>query len=159
MEKSVNKNILIAGGVLLVVIFFVGGFFLGKNNGQKIGEDRYRSIVETIYPKPSGTTQTLSGTVKQIYGATIEIEIDDPADYLPHTDGTPRARQIRFANTTPNTKYSLQDWTKFNANGMPTQGEIFFSNIKVGDKVTVESTENIFSTKEFDVTKVTVVKY
>lgn len=163
MEKSINKNILITGGVLLVIIFFVGGFFVGQSTGRtegrRIGETQYKSVVETIYPKPPEVLNSVTGKATNIYGATIEIEINDPKDYLPHTDGTPRTKQTLLANTTPATSYLFVDYTKFDKNGLPTQSGSRFSDIKTGDTVMVESTANILTEKKFDVTKVTLVKY
>ncbi|GEM_PF-1237625 len=163
MEKGMNKNILIAGGVLLVIIFFVGGFFIGQSTGRtegrELGQAQYKSVVETIYPKPPEVINSITGKVTNIYGASIQVEVNDPEDYLPHTDGTPRVKQTRLANTTPDTKYLFVDYTKFDKSGLPTQSNGVFSDIKIGDTVMVESTENILTEKRFDVTKVTLVKY
>ncbi len=163
MEKGMNKNILILGGVLLVIIFFVGGFFIGQSTGrtegQKMGEAQYKSVVETIYPKPPEVLNSVTGKVTNIYGAAIEIEINNPEDYLPHTDGTPQTKQTRLVNTTPDTKYLFVDYTKFDKSGLPTQSNGAFSNIKAGDTITVESAANIITEQKFDATKVTLVKY
>ncbi len=163
MEKDINKNILIIGGVLLVIVFFIGGFFIGqtngKNTGQALGEAKYKSVVEAIYPKPPEELHSLSGKVTNSYGATFELEVNDPTDYLPHTDGTPRAKQIRMANTTPDTRYVLVDYSKLDGRGSPAQSAQSFSSVKTGDTITVESADNILTAQKFDVTKVTLVKY
>ena len=151
------------GGVVLVVVFGIGGFFIGQGRGMAEGtvqgEAKYKNVVEAIYPKPPQELHTLIGTVTAIYGAGLQLEVNDPTDYLPHTDGTPRAKQARTANTTPDTKYVLVDYSQLDKNGNPKTSSLSFSDIKAGMTVTVESADNILTAQSFTVTKVTLVNY
>ena len=158
-----NKRVLIAGGVALVVAFGVAGYFIGKGRGVAEGtvqgESKYKSVVEAIYPKPPQELHSIIGIVTAIYGATLQLTANDPADYLPHTDGSPRAKINLSANTTPDTKYVLVDYSRLDKSGNPKTSSLLFSNVKAGMTVTVESAANIMTSHTFDITKVTLVKY
>lgn len=143
------------------------GFYFGKQQGTKEGKqevqtkvvEKLQSLVELAFPKPPDDIRSFSGTIKGIYGATINLEISDPDDYLPHTDGSPRAKEIRFASLFSSTKIYLIDTTKLDAQGNPQRTELKLSDLKIGDAVTVRSNQNIRNAKKFDVTKIELVKY
>jgi hypothetical protein len=154
----------IAAGVILLII---GAYFLGYRAGtQKIIKDNknaevqyLKSLVDIAFPPPPQEFYSLSGTVKGIYGATINLEIDDPDDYLPHPDGSPRRKQVRFANISSQTKYTLIDFSRLDKNGNPARSSLKLNDIKVGDVITVRSNENIRAAEKFDVTEVELFKY
>ncbi len=163
MKDLKNTKVLIAIGVVLVAAVFAGGYFFGEQTGymtgQTQGESKYKTVVEGLYPKPPQELHSLIGTVTAIYGATLQLEVSDPTDYLPHTDGTPRAKQTRMANTTPVTSFVLLDYSKIDKNNNPKITPLSLSDVKVGTMLTVESSENIITAQKFDVTKVILVKY
>ncbi len=141
---------LIVGGII--------GYFIGQANGSQMAKNTYLPLVNAAFPAPSGTIYSLKGTVQNVYGATIAITVNDPADYLPHPDGSPRATQTRNANTSPNTKYYSVDMLNIDKNGNPTATSITLADIKPGDTVMVKSSENIFSASSFDATEVDLIK-
>ncbi|PIP29737.1 hypothetical protein COU12_01385 [Candidatus Jorgensenbacteria bacterium CG10_big_fil_rev_8_21_14_0_10_54_38] len=54
-----------------------------------------------------------------------------PDDYLPRTDGSPRAKQMRTANVTGSTTYTAIDFGKLDPQGNPARTAItFFKDIK-----------------------------
>ncbi len=160
---NINKKILITGGVALVVAFGIAGYFVGEGRGMAEGtlqgEAKYKNVVEAIYPKPPKELHSIIGTVTAIYGATLQLEANNPTDYLPHTDGSPRVKETLMANTTPATKYVLVDYSSIDTRGNPKTRSLAFSAIKTGATITVETAANIMTAQRFDVTKVTLVKY
>jgi hypothetical protein len=159
--KKSNLPAIIAAVALIVG--FGAGFFVGNLKGESTGESaaeqKYAPVVDSVFPKPPDELTTLSGTVTNLYGATIELSVYDPNDYLPHADGSPRQSQTRTANVTGTTTYTLTDFGNLDRQGNPTRTTIAFKDLKVGDTVTVESGSNIKDAQSFDVTAVEVVKY
>lgn len=146
-----NKKIVTVSAIFLVIgllIGFWGGSTVGKTNAER----ELLPLVNLAFPKPGDDIRSFTGTVMGIFGATISIEIDDPADYLPHLDGSPRATQTRFANTTPDTKYV------FITNGETKTTPSSISDIKNGDDITVRSNDNIRDAEKFDVFEVDLSK-
>ena len=146
--------------VILCVIFlaigllvgFFGGNALGNQNGQATAEKKYSPLVDLAFPKPADDIRSLTGTVMSISGATINLKADDPADYLPHPDGSPRATKTVSANVTPDTKYV------FVVNGKTKTTPSSISDIKNGDVITVRANTNIKDTVRFDAAEIDVVK-
>lgn len=151
-----NKNSLIMTAVIFIVIGILAGFWggsmLGKRAGQAAAEEQLAPLVDLAFPKPAEDIRSMTGTVKGVYGATINLEINDPNDYLPHLDGTSRAKQSRSANVTPNTKYVVV------LNGQISNKPFSSSDIKTGDIITVRSDQNIRDLKTFDVFEVDLVR-
>ncbi len=150
--------------IAIALIIGLGiGFFLGQMNGKKIGtaqtETKYAPIVDAAFPPPPAEMIVLSGVVKSTYGATIVIEINDPDDYLPHADGSLRAKQTRTVNVLGNTTYATVNFGKFDKQGNPTRTPITFNDIKTGDTVTVHAATNIKTAQTFNATAVEVVEY
>lgn len=141
---------------LLVVILMLAAFFTGQQNSKKETAaeiSQLKNIVEDVYPAP-GEIKSLNGKVKSIVGARISLEIADPNDYLPHTDGSARRTETRSANVLSNTTYSLVDYSKFDNEGNPAITEISLTDLKAGDQITVRSNANIKNAKSFDVISV-----
>ncbi|MDI6778895.1 MAG: hypothetical protein QME25_01685 [Bacteroidota bacterium] len=78
-----------------------------------------KKLVDLAFPPPPAEIFSLSGVVKTIVGATIAMEVDDPEDYLPHPDGSPRRKQTRFASLLAETKITLIDTTQLDREGNP----------------------------------------
>jgi len=157
-----KKIALISSLVAAVILALAFGMVIGKKQGESTGrtevENRLNPLINLAFPKPPEVMKSLNGTVKSIYGATINLEVRDPNDYLPHTDGTPQRTKIVYASVTSATKYFLIDYSKPNQ-GSPTTKIINLSDIKVGDNIKVTSDENIRDAQRFDVTEVEVVRY
>ncbi len=149
--------------ILLVVLFVVAGVALGFYFGQKQGaqktEETLGALVDQVYPPPPEVMQAMGGTIKNIYGAIIDLEVLDLDDYLPHPDGSPRARELRFASVSGATEIVLVDYTNPQPDGSPTVTPLTLSDLKPGDEVKVISDENIRDTQKFDVTRVEVIRY
>jgi len=86
---------------------------------------------------------------KALKGEGIVFEVNDPGDYLPHADGTPRNKEIRRADMRSGTEYSLVDYTKPLPSGDPSVSKISFSDLKIGDRITVKSNENVKTAERF----------
>ena len=157
-QNGINRSALISLGVLVLIVGGVIGYFIGQMNGNQAATNKYLPIISAAFPAPSGTLYNLTGTVKGVYGATITLTVQDPSDYLPHMDGSPRATQTRTAQTSPNTKFFAIDNSKLNADGSPTKTPITSGDIQTGDTVAVQSSQNIFSATTFDVTEVDLIK-
>lgn len=158
-----RKVFIIIFALLVATSVFVLGFYIGQRKGiqteKKEATEKLQPLVDLAFPKPPEDIRSFAGTIKAIYGATINLEIDDPDDYLPHTDGTRRRTEVRFASVTSNTKIIRIDATKLDAQGNQIKTDIKFSDLKVGDAITVRSDTNIRAAKKFDVTSIEVVKY
>ncbi len=157
-QTDIKKPTLIIVAILALILGGVIGYFVGQANGKQAAEKKYLPIVNVAFPAPSGVLHNIFGTVTGAYGSTLTIKVNDPNDYLPHLDGSPRATQIRTANAGSNTLYKLIDNTHLDKNGNPTVTSITLADIKPGDKVMVKSPENIFSASSFDVTEVDLIK-
>ncbi|MEK7630108.1 MAG: hypothetical protein AAB432_01855 [Patescibacteria group bacterium] len=144
--------------VLVVVILIVAGFYFGQSTGVKKTEQKLEPIVNLAFPKPSSDIRNFSGTIKNVVGATINLEIRDPNDYLPHTDGTKPKTQIRFVNVTATTKILLIDATKRDKSGNPTITNLKLTDLKAGDWITARSNQNVSDAQKFDATEIDLLK-
>ncbi|MCL4404027.1 hypothetical protein M1432_01670 [Patescibacteria group bacterium] len=154
-NQGINKSLLIAIAVVILIVGGVIGYFIGQMNGRQAASNEYLPIVNMAFPAPSGTLNDLQGTVENVYGATISLTVQKPSDYLPHPDGSPRATETVNANTGPNTQFVSISLDK---NGNPVRTPITLADIKSGDTVMVKSAQNIFSATTFDVTEVDLIK-
>lgn len=161
MNKRSNAPAIIAAAALIIgfgVGFFAGNL-RGEHQGAAVAEQKYAPLIDSAFPKPPAELTSLSGTVKSTYGATITLEVYDPDDYLPHADGSPRAKQTRSANVTGSTTYTLVNFGKLDKQGNPARTTLTFKDIKEGDTVTVRAAANIKTAQTFDVTSVELVRY
>ena len=146
-------------GLAVLALVLALGVYLGKNQGAKETTEKLSPLLDYAFPKPPDVIKSLSGKITGIYGGTVNLLVPDPNDYLPHTDNTPRATQTRFAPVTKDTKFFLIDYSKLSATGQPRIAGLKLSDLKVGDAVTVTSTENIKDAEKFDATEISLVKY
>jgi len=156
-----KKQQYIAISIIIALVLGIGGYLLGQQAGIKKSSEEIKnlkSLVDLAFPPPPQEMLSLTGTVKGVYGATIQLEIDDPNDYLPRLDNSPRKKQTRNAITSNETSFTLIDYTKIDQEGNPTISQIKLSDIKTGDIITVRSNQNIRNAEKFDVTAVEVVK-
>ncbi len=151
-----NKKSFASAAVVFLVVGLLIGFWSGsawsKQAGRTAAEKQLMPLVNLAFPKPPADIRSLTGAVNSVYGATINLEIDDPADYLPHLDGAPRATQTRFANVTPDTKFVVV------SGGQVTTKPFSLSDLKPSDIITVRSGSNIREAQKFDVMEIDVVK-
>lgn len=155
-----KKASIIIAAVAICVLAFAGGFYFGNKKGEKEGEEKIKSelapIVELAFPKPAEKITNLAGVVKEIYGATVYLEVADPNDYLPHIDGSPRKKQIRLVSVSKATEIVSVALDK---NGNVKSAPLKFSDLKKGDKVAVRSSQNIKDAEKFDAKKIELLKY
>ncbi len=155
---------IIRGLVSIALLALVGAvaYSLGHSKGNKTGVDETKKnldpLVNLAFPKPPDELHVLTGTIKALYGATIDLEIERVDDYLPHTDGTARAKEIRFASLLNNTSITLTDYIKIDAQGNPTITILPASSLKAGMQITVRSKQNIRDMKKFDVVSIELVR-
>lgn len=158
-----KRTAIILTVVALLLLGVVIGFVIGKKQGESVGqksvEEKLNPILNIAFPKPPEELLSLDGTIKNIYGATLTLEVNDPDDYLPHPDNSPRKKETRFASLTSATQILLKDFSKIDAQGNPKTTVLKPSDLKVGNAVTVRSAQNIRDAQKFDVTSVEIVKY
>lgn len=170
METTAPKNkkvLLTVGAIILAAALFIVGFWAGNQTGVQTGtvegaqaaEAKYKPIVNVAFPAPPTVMNKISGTVESVDQNAITLMVNDPNDYLPHLDGSPRATVTKKAIVTPNTTYLLVDYAKLDKNGAATLTNISLSDIKPGDTVTVTSDQNIRTDQTFGVNSVQVSKY
>lgn len=157
-----RKTFIIIFVLLVATSVFVLGFYMGQRKGiqteKKEVTEKLQPLVDLAFPKPPEDIRSFAGKILAIYGATINLEIDAPDDYLPHTDGTKRRTEVRFASVTSNTKIIRIDAAKLDAQGNQIKTNIKFSDLKIGDYITARSDTNIRAARKFDVTQIEMVK-
>lgn len=158
MNKPISTILLVAGALLI----FVGGYVFGNANGVRTGGEAVRESTQTLldisYPPPPDETFALVGVVRNVSGARMMLEVADFSDYLPHTDGTPQATEIRFASITGNSRIYRVDESTVDEYGNPVSRDIEFSEIGEGNTVLVRAEENIRDKKEFDVVEMELLQ-
>jgi hypothetical protein len=160
MKNGGGKKILLAVVIVVVaVVCCYVGFLIGTKQGKMQAQQEWEPIVNVAFPKPPEQLFYLNGTVVDVVGATISLEINDPDDYLPHTDGSPVATEVRYANLTGQTKVLAYDMNRVDANGNPLSTQIRSSDLKAGDSIMVKSDANIRDAEQFDVTEVALIRY
>ncbi len=163
------KNTTITAALILCALF---GYMFGYSRGNKAAVAAYAdkvAAINRILP-PQLNPNVITGIVKAISGNTIVLEkiliSQDPIalDY-------PAIRQVTVANDASITMRTLKDvktlQTELVASKKGTsvqappslfyQKNITVSDIKVGDTITVVSSENIQKTEKFTVNSVQVV--
>ncbi|MDP3725328.1 MAG: hypothetical protein Q8R20_02580 [Nanoarchaeota archaeon] len=149
--------------VPVAVVFFVaglaGGAYFGREAGLKATRSEYQALLDLAYPPPAREIHRISGTVRAIVGGTIQLEANDPEDYLPHLDNSPRKMILKRANVTAVTEYVLVDYSQPEANGDPSRAPFTLSDLKPGDVVVVESDENIREATSFETKLVQQVRF
>lgn len=160
MEQNKYKLPVIFLVVGLVVGFLIGYYLVGKNLGFKSTETKQlEDLVALTFPKPLEDLRTVMGSVTKIDGANIEITIGDPEDYLPHQDGSPQRTISRIARTSDTTEMYVLRPTKTDKNGNILRETIKLSDIKVGDNITITSSENVRSANQFNAVLIEKVEF
>ena len=154
-----TKQLTVVLIVLLVVIALAIGIFIGQQQGKKKTEDRLGALIDRAYPRPPMEMYSIGGIVVDSYGAELKIEVIDPDDYLPHTDGTLQQTELRSAVISSKTEVARINYTKPEPDGDPTITEIPYDMVQIGDEVIVYSNENVRDANRFDATRIEVVEY
>jgi len=146
--------------VIVVCLILIGiGFYAGNRKGSEQGataaEEKYKPLIERSYPKPPEVLNSIKGVVKKIAGGTIQMEVNDPEDYLPHADNSPRKTLTRFATVLPSTTLVTIDYSSgANAKTSP----LALSSLKEGMTIFATTQANIRTSATFDATKIELVK-
>jgi hypothetical protein len=136
---------------------------LGSDNGlAEAGKKfaQYKAVANSVYPelKPEDQLLAVEGFIKSISGNTVQLDMIDPEDRLPHLDGTPYNRQVRTVTVTSATKFTLIDSRKIDANGNVLRSAIKLSDLKTGDYILVRAGSNIRNAIDFTATEVETAK-
>ena len=154
-----NYRIIVPVAVVFLVIGIASGGYFGREAGVKKARNEYQALLDLAYPPPAGEIHRISGTVRAVVGGTIQLDANDPEDYLPHLDGSPRKMVAKNANVTAVTEYVLVDYSKPEANGDPSRVPFELSDLKDGDRIVVESDENLREQKSFETKLVQRVRF
>ncbi len=158
-----KKIIVVVGLALLAIVIFIIGFFAGKNSGMQAGtqaaESKYKPLVNIAFPEPPAVMNKVSGIVENVSGNIITFKVNDPNDYLPHLDGSPRATVEKQALVSSATSFSLINYAKLDKNGSATLTALTLGDIKTGNTVTVASDRNIRTSQSFPASSVQVSNY
>lgn len=154
-----NRNTLIVTAAIALIAGLAVGYFAGSAQGGAATEKKLMPLIDAAFPPPPSEFFSLTGAVTSIYGAELGLEIDDPDDYLPHLDGSPRAKEMRTAQVSASTAYTLINYARLDQSGNPVRTSFSFGNLKVGEIITVRSAENIRDAASFEATAVERVVY
>lgn len=153
-----NKNTSIILIAVALIIGLAGGYFAGVATEKKTTE-KFRQVAELVFPAPAEEMFSITGTLKSAEGNTLTVEVRDPDDYLPRTDGTAPKTEIRTVTVTEATKILSIDITKIDENGDPAITEIQASDLAPGTALTVRSDANIRDAMAFSATQIETVVY
>lgn len=147
--------------IAVLILALIAGFVFGRWTGMTTQNNtvaKLQPLVDLAYPQPPQDMRSVTGVIENIYGATIMLQIDDPNDYLPHLDGSLRAKLTVSANTSSQTNYVSIDPTKFDKQGNATVTALKLSDLKQGNVVTVRSNQNIRNASSFDASEVQLIR-
>jgi hypothetical protein len=157
-KKIISAIILLAAGIIVGLL--AGFLIFGLKTAQKQEEvKKLQNAVDIIVPKPQDDIRTIVGTITKINGTHIVTETNDPADYLPHTDGTAQRTMVRVAQITETTEITLISPTEVNKNGNIKKETIKISDLKIGDRITITAAVNIRTTEMFDALLIEKVQF
>lgn len=151
--KQTNIVLAIVAGIAVV---FGLGYYVGTkgilSGGSNSAGARCLAVIDSVFPKPPDIIKNASGVVKGVYGALLSVEMANPDDYIPHTDGTPAQTLSVGLNINSQTLVRMA-----NASGVaPVTAKL--SDIKVGDTVRFWSDSNIRGAKQVDATLVQIIR-
>ncbi len=163
-----NKKVLtILSLILLVVVIFIVGFWAGNQIGMRTGtaegvqtaEAQYKPLLNVAFPEPPAVLTQTRAKITGIEGSTFTISMDDPNDYLPHLDGSPKKQITKTVVINPGTQIIKLDYSKMDKSGMPLQSPLAISDLKTGDIVTVTTNSNIRTDNTFVANQITLAVY
>ncbi len=149
--------------ILLTLIAIIGigllGFFAGKKLGQEETREEFSAILNMAYPAPPQNLTTAGGTITDIYGNRVTIDMIDPEDYLPHPDGSPHKkieRELKIDNKTQITKLNYSDPQP---DGTPTKTKLGIKDLRKNQEITVYTKENLRTNKKVTATEIKLFEY
>lgn len=170
METTTPKNkkvLVVLSLILLVVVIFIVGFWAGNQIGMRTGtaegvqtaEAQYKPLLNVAFPEPPAVLTQTRAKITGIEGSNLTISMDDPNDYLPHLDGSPKKQVARTVVINPNTQIIKLDYSKMNSSGMPLQSSLNLSDLKTGDIIVVTTNSNIRTDNAFVANQITLAVY
>ena len=144
---QINLNAIILICLILIVVSGAGGYFLGKNSMKE-----YKTIVDEFFPEPPEEIFSIVGTIQEISGDSFKVETSSMERYFP---GKELKTIILTINTNQDTKI-LENQLSPSRDIIETT--ISFSELNIGDYVTINSEENIRDKNQItaeDITKLT----
>lgn len=154
-----GKNVLWIVGATAFIVGLAAGYWAGNTTGMRAGEARLKPVVDLAFPPPPDEMYALTGVVKSIYGTSITLEIDDPDDYLPHADGSPRRKQTRTVSVSSATTFSDVNFRSLDREGNPVRTSFAFTDLQPGNTISVRSASNIRRAESFDAISVERFSY
>lgn len=151
MDQKNLKLPIIFFVVGLVIGFLIGYYLVGRNVGFKgTSTQQLEDLVAISFPKPLEDLRTVIGPITKIEGNKIQIEIGDPEDYLPHTDGSPQRTISRVAVVNQSTEMYVIRPMKIDKNGNISRETLKLGDLKTGETVTVTASQNVRKASQFD---------
>lgn len=146
--------------VIIVVIVSILSEKARRNDldrQQEAKNEQDRQEILAGYTEPRDV-RLISGTVLALAGGTLQLKGFDPADYLPHDDGTPRREKTWFVTVTRDTKIVHFSELDLDADGLPRTSAAEISDIKSGMAVSVVTASNALTSIEVDAEEVRVLR-
>lgn len=177
MPKNIYLILAITVLVIVVLVFFLVGFQIGKSTERELRQAELtnelakkqeeikflQSKLEMFYPSLPEEIYSLSGKVTEIKDKTIIMETSVQVNRLPLPGGKEIEKQ--------NIKVVVDDQTNITGfkTGIPlplplpeekprSEKTLIFSDIKIGDNILVTSTENIKGKKEITASQIKVIR-
>jgi len=161
--------------IILIIVFFLIGFGIGKiseegRRQEKIGPVQtknqeeinwYKSLLEPFYPPLPEEIRSISGEITKIEDKNLWLEAQIRVSQFP----LPEGKDIEKKNI----KVNLTDETKISKIEMPEtpplppekpfkEISLKFEDLKVGNNITVTSTENIKGKTEITASEIRVAR-
>lgn len=135
--------------VIAILIGAMIGYFFGFSVGENAGDAEARASItklqnalDMLVPPLPEVISVVSGKITAVNDNAFTLEILSFADRYPHPD-TPPATETRTVKITGDTKIAAMNFDpKTFKDGLPAQTAIKFSELKIGDFVTVTVSEN-----------------
>jgi len=149
--------------ILLTLIAIIGigllGFFAGKKLGREQTQEKFSAVLNMAYPAPPQNLTTTGGTITDIYGNRVTIDMIDPEDYLPHPDGSPHKKIEREVKVDNQTKIQKIDYSNPQPDGTPAKTELDITDLRKNQEITIYTKENLRPNKEVTATQIKLYKY
>lgn len=143
--------------VVVVIIISILSERAKRGGVDQTQAERDREVILAGYSAPEDV-RLISGTVLGVAGGTVQLKGFDPADYLPHEDGTPRKEKTWFVTVTKDTKIIFFDPVNLKSDGSPTTRPAKIADIQNGMELSVITASNALTGIEVDAEEVRVLR-
>jgi len=155
IENKDNKNkilFIIALAVVFVVASGIIGYFLGQSSMQ-----RYKDIVDELYPESPEEIYSFSGTVLSVSENSLIVKTTEPGRrFLPTEELEYVEMLVNVNEDTEIVSFSLS----LNLDGnFQEKTQISLSEISEGDSVSISSSENMVGETEVTAVKIEKIVY